>query len=194
MKSDCENCNHPDHGLDDYLRERMQSTVSLRNCNAGAKGAPCRCREDILEAEGDARAAERLAALRPTRLHRRMRDPQVQGYCPMGCGKSLFLGNGGFVTCGNLECPDPEAVTKLIEDPPETAHTVLFADDDTFTIQHPITERLTGLELFICALHTYLVGLEGPPVVPGRYRVTPASRGWQFTKIDKITETEKEHG
>jgi hypothetical protein len=122
-------------------------------------------------------------------------DPEVQGYCPMGCGQTLRLGAGGFVTCGNPECPDPKAMTKLIEDPPETAHTVLFADDDTFTIQHPIRERLEG-ELFICALHTYLVGLEGPPVVPGRYRVTPVSRGWQFTKITETerSETEKEHG
>lgn len=41
--------------------------------------------------------------------------PKVQGRCP-ACGlSSLFLGNGGYVTCGNLSCPDPAAASSRIE-------------------------------------------------------------------------------
>lgn len=33
----------------------------------------------------------------------------------MGCGKTLFLGNNGFVTCSYLECPEPDAVSTFLE-------------------------------------------------------------------------------
>jgi Family of unknown function (DUF6085) len=123
---------------------------------------------------------------------RRMRDPGVRGHCPMGCGESLFLGSGGYITCGSLECPAPTAVSDLIAARPEPGHIVLFHDDDTFTIEHPVRERIAG-SLFACALHNHLVGLEGPPVVPGRYRVTPVARGWKFNLITE-NETETENG
>ncbi|MEU6397848.1 DUF6085 family protein [Streptomyces cinnamoneus] len=41
--------------------------------------------------------------------------PDVQGRCPACHGESLFLGSGGYVTCARLECPDPEAATRLLE-------------------------------------------------------------------------------
>lgn len=42
--------------------------------------------------------------------------PKVQGKCP-SCGRtSLFVGVGGYVTCASLECADPVAATKLLED------------------------------------------------------------------------------
>ncbi|WP_327376224.1 DUF6085 family protein [Streptomyces sp. NBC_01216] len=41
----------------------------------------------------------------------------VQGRCP-ACGKtSLFLGEGGYVTCARLDCLHPEAATELLEQP-----------------------------------------------------------------------------
>lgn len=43
--------------------------------------------------------------------------PGVQGRCPACNGHSLILGSGGYVTCGYLECPDPEAATNLLENP-----------------------------------------------------------------------------
>lgn len=42
-------------------------------------------------------------------------SPNVQGYCPACRGQSLFLGSGGYVTCRRLDCPDPEAATKVLE-------------------------------------------------------------------------------
>lgn len=39
----------------------------------------------------------------------------VQGHCP-ACGRTaLILGTGGYVTCGNLDCPQPDAATTLLE-------------------------------------------------------------------------------
>ena len=40
---------------------------------------------------------------------------QVQGRCP-ACGHAaLFLGAGGYVTCGSLSCPRPDAASVLLE-------------------------------------------------------------------------------
>lgn len=39
----------------------------------------------------------------------------VVGDCP-SCGHpTLFLGEGGYVTCSLMDCPDPEAATRLLE-------------------------------------------------------------------------------
>lgn len=44
--------------------------------------------------------------------------PHVVGDCP-ACGNPvLILGEGGYVTCSLIDCPDPEAVTKLLEQVP----------------------------------------------------------------------------
>jgi hypothetical protein len=120
--------------------------------------------------------------------------PDVRGHCPMGCGQTLFLGSGGYITCRNLGCPEPDAVVQLLEVPPETGHIVVFSGDDTFTIQHPVIERLKG-ELFACELHGYLVSLAGPPVAPGRYRVEKygqAPYGWSYTETEN--EMGNDHG
>lgn len=92
---------------------------------------------------------------------------EVKGYCPMGCGGTLFLASGGYVTCSWIECPNPTAACDLLLDP-ETEHIVVLTADG-FSIQHPLRERLEG-ELFDCGLHRILSAAEGPPWLPGRYR------------------------
>lgn len=42
-------------------------------------------------------------------------NPRVQGRCPKGCGNTLFLGNEGYVTCGYLKCPEPDAASRLLK-------------------------------------------------------------------------------
>lgn len=39
--------------------------------------------------------------------------PDVQGHCP-ACHRR-FLGSGGYVTCARIDCPDPEAATRVLE-------------------------------------------------------------------------------
>ncbi len=42
--------------------------------------------------------------------------PLVQGRCP-ACGtKGLFLGDGGYITCSLIDCPQPDAATEVIAD------------------------------------------------------------------------------
>ena len=119
--------------------------------------------------------------------------PSVQGHCPMGCGQTLFLGASGFITCATLECPRPDAASLLLEEQ-ETDHVVDFHDDDTFTVMHPLRERLDG-ELSDCPLHKHLVGLTEAPVTPGRYRVSylgaggPDGQLWEFEEIEESENT-----
>lgn len=46
--------------------------------------------------------------------------PDVQGRCPACRGQSLFLGDGGYVTCSRIDCPDPEAATRVLERRPDS--------------------------------------------------------------------------
>lgn len=100
---------------------------------------------------------------------------QVQGWCPMGCGKTLFLGSGGYVTCNWVKCPNPSAAADIL-DTSETEHVVQLNEYD-FDLQHPLRERLNG-DLFACELHDYLRKLDGPPRKPGRYQVSDDGRLW----------------
>lgn len=43
------------------------------------------------------------------------RIPYVQGTCPACGSQALILGEGGYVTCSLLDCPDPEAATKILK-------------------------------------------------------------------------------
>lgn len=96
----------------------------------------------------------------PRRLH---------GYCPMGCGETLFLSDGGHVECSNVDCPRCDAVDTILAES-ETEHVAVF-DDEGFALQHPLRERVEG-ELFKCDIHQRLRAIGGAPVTPGRYRVT----------------------
>jgi hypothetical protein len=105
--------------------------------------------------------------------------PLVQGFCPMGCGSTLFLGSGGYVTCSRDKCPDSYAAADVLA-VREHEHIVRLGED-TFSILHPLRERLEG-ELFECPLHAHVSGLDGPPRQPGRYRVrgSGGSFSWEL--------------
>ena len=48
------------------------------------------------------------------------------------------------------------------------AHHVVQSDGETFSLQHPLAERLTG-DLFDCEIHKHIAA--GEPLEEGRYRV-----------------------
>lgn len=100
---------------------------------------------------------------------------QVCGFCPMGCGTTLFVGVGGHITCSYVGCPEPSA-TDLILDDRITEHVVTF-DDDGFTIRHPLRERIND-ELMRCTLHNECARA-GPPLT-GVYTVFRVGDRWQF--------------
>ncbi|GAT73589.1 hypothetical protein MHM582_2083 [Microbacterium sp. HM58-2] len=47
---------------------------------------------------------------------------------------------------------------------------IVRAEGDTFTLQHPLAERLTD-DLFACEVHQHIA--DGEPLEPGRYKVVP---------------------
>lgn len=109
-----------------------------------------------------------------------MAADRVAGYCPMGCGQSLVLVDGGHVVCSVAECPNRFAVDELLADT-ETEHVVLFGESG-FTVRHPLAERL-GDALLNCDLHLYIAGLDGPPVQLGRYRARRQAGRWAWEAL-----------
>ena len=112
----------------------------------------------------------------------------VQGNCPMGCGHTLFLAEGGYITCFYVHCPRRDAASDILADR-ETEHIVIFAETE-FTIRHPLRERLDDA-LMDCDLHKDISAMTGPPVKPGTYRArwapydaaTPAYGRWTWEAI-----------
>ncbi len=104
----------------------------------------------------------------------------VQGFCPMGCGRTLFLGAGGHVTCAYLPCPRPGAVDEILATR-ESEHLVTFGPEG-FSILHPLKERLDE-DLLECALHEYLSSLSGPPFQLGRYRAVKGDQDWLWQEV-----------
>jgi len=94
-------------------------------------------------------------------------DRAVQGFCPLGCGSTLFLADGGYVTCSYIHCPRRDAVADILADR-ETEHIIDFSAAG-FSVLHPLRERLDN-QLLDCALNEYCEALDGPPVQLGRYR------------------------
>jgi hypothetical protein len=103
----------------------------------------------------------------------------VQGYCPMGCGQTLKLGDYCNIYCDHDQCPDPDALDKIINDP-ETEHIVTF--DDHYTVVHPLRERLTGLPN--CELLTYLAGPWRPAAL-GTYRAVPDTLAMDDARVKR---------
>lgn len=103
----------------------------------------------------------------------------IDGYCPMGCGRTLFAASG-HITCSYIECPDPTAVATILDDR-ETEHIVELTRD-SWTVRHPLKERL-GDALMSCELGAYLGSLGGPPRVPGRYRALLIEDVWTFRPV-----------
>lgn len=92
--------------------------------------------------------------------------PAVSGVC-QACGTEGLVLVGTVITCSNLACPRPDANALLLS---ETliVHLVEISPDGTFSIQHPLIERLDG-RLFVCDLHITLAGLSEAPAAPGLY-------------------------
>lgn len=104
-----------------------------------------------------------------------MIDTRIVGYCPMGCGQTLFVGTGGHITCSYIPCSRPTAVDEILDDP-ETHHIVQF-DFDGYSAIHPLRERLDR-QLLTCEVGRYVAEL-GPPAgtLPQRYRIRVSADG-----------------
>ncbi len=108
------------------------------------------------------------------------RHPDIKGHCP-ACGwASLFVGEGGYITCSRLECPQPDAVSTLLEDR-ETEHVVRLSAD-SWTVRHPLRERI-GDALMACSLNEYLHNIDQPEEL-GTFRARcEAHDAWSWEKL-----------
>lgn len=112
---------------------------------------------------------------RPRKAH------EVDGYCPMGCGRTLFRDSDARITCHHVACPDPAAVATILGDR-ETDHVVQLTPT-AFTVRHPLRERL-GDALMACDVHDHVANLSTVARVPGRYRVAGPGPLWTWERLD----------
>lgn len=110
---------------------------------------------------------------------------RLQGFCPACGSHSLFVGSGGYITCGVIGCSNPCIVDELLSES-ETEHIVVFGPEG-FDIQHPLRERAKR-GLFTCGLYECCRDLGGPPVVPGRYRAVEVNGLWKFYSLPELVE------
>lgn len=104
----------------------------------------------------------------------------VQGFCPMGCGQTLYRSEAGRVWCDNVDCTDDAAVHRLLEDQ-ETEHIVRIGTGG-FTIRHPLRERVND-ELIRCTLTEHIRWVGHDHMSPGDYRAThDKDAGWDLVR------------
>lgn len=100
---------------------------------------------------------------------------RVAGFCPMGCGGTLAVGEGGALFCEAGRCPRPSAAAEILADP--EAHHVVAVTGDGWLGKHPLRERLDD-ELLSCDLADAMIEGVFPP--PGLYRVEKVPGGWDW--------------
>lgn len=65
--------------------------------------------------------------------------PDVQGHCPACGATSLFLGEGGHVTCSRIDCPNPCAADDLLHGGEEALVQALGGGRTAHVIAHTLT-------------------------------------------------------
>lgn len=123
----------------------------------------------LCEDMGQATDEEFAAAISKPRPRLQVGEyPHVVGHCPMGCGTTLFLGEGGHVTCSAVDCTGPDAVDTLLGDR-ETEHIAVFTEKG-WTLKHPLRERLAD-ELLTCGATAWIGDIPQLPHLRGTFRV-----------------------
>jgi hypothetical protein len=102
--------------------------------------------------------------------------------CP-ACGQHHLVADDlGNVICMNEACDRPTAVHDLLEDP-ELGHIVAVDREGSFTVRHPLNERLQD-DLFSCDLLAHLNSLSLPmPAGVYRFDQHPRIRLWNHARI-----------
>lgn len=97
-----------------------------------------------------------------------MSEPVANVACPWGCGNTIHLMSGHLI-CVNERCPERLGLQKILEQ--NRPYHLVELEATTFSIQHPLSERLNG-ELFRCPVHAQISGAPRPPK-PGTFKVSP---------------------
>lgn len=107
---------------------------------------------------------------------------KINGYCPMGCGETLWATLERGIICRNRDCPDATVVSKVLSDP-EVGH-IAQVGVAGWTLMHPLHERLGEQpEMFTCAVAQWLRSHSEAPADAGTYRVLPDGDGYRLERI-----------
>lgn len=104
---------------------------------------------------------------------------KVNGYCPMGCGRTIYTNVMGEVHCADPGCPRFDAVDQILNEQ-ETEHVVRLSYDG-WSMKHPLRERLDD-ELLHCAAGAVAAGLGGRRPF-GTYRLYEAGGDWHWDRL-----------
>lgn len=104
----------------------------------------------------------------------------VQGHCPACGAQSLFVADEGHITCSFVSCPQPDAVSLILDDR-ETEHIAQLGANG-WTVRHPLRERI-GDALMTCSLNDYLRDIDQPEEL-GTFRARrEAEDVWSWERI-----------
>lgn len=107
-------------------------------------------------------------------------------YCP-SCGEATLDVVERVIVCTSSTCERPMAASEILAQAEEKYH-VVTVTETSFTIMHPLNERLDN-KLHECDLHRQLQGMPGPPGPPGKYKASRISeRGWAMVSEISVPE------
>lgn len=100
--------------------------------------------------------------------------PQVQGRCPACARKTLFLGSGGYVTCSNDTCTEPDAPACTLA----TAYAQVGAHERA--LHHAAAYEAARIDLQTAVKYIELQVAAGPlsPLRDGRARILTSLTTW----------------
>jgi hypothetical protein len=96
--------------------------------------------------------------------------PLIKGNCPACRRASLFLGTGGYPTCANADCTEPDAATTVLEQyaneahPPQHAWRVETRDADEWAPGSHFAHRPAAVERYETANRVAPLWRDGTPV------------------------------
>lgn len=73
----------------------------------------------------------------------------VVGYCPACGGSSLFLGDGGYVTCSRSDCPNPAAASDILDDRETQGHSQALSEVESRArreVAEEIAQAITDID------------------------------------------------
>jgi hypothetical protein len=99
------------------VAERMADIPrNLRARAVNAVGPALQARGEWLRLSTREAVAVAVLIAVKTELEAQAAAPDVAGRCPACGGTSLFLADGGYVTCRRIDCPNPDAAHEAIEE------------------------------------------------------------------------------
>lgn len=103
---------------------------------------------------------------------------RVAGFCPMGCGRTLYRSPTEQIVCANEDCSNRDSVSTLLA-ADSRFHQVLIHEGG-FKIVCPLGERLSDVR---CSFHIWMQSLDGPPKPDGSYLVRRGPNGWIWQAV-----------